>query len=346
MLALSALISFCTMEHEAQADQLTMQAVNGARFQRSQFSPGERSAVMLRAQVLLDRAHISPGVIDGRKGPNTSRALAAYEQMHGLKADGSLEQQVWRLLVWDRRPALVSYTIRQKDVDGPFLKKVPNSLQAMAKLDHLSYTSPAALLAAKFHMDEDLLKDLNKGVDFSKAGAKIVIADVRHNQPQGPADHVEANKQRKAVIAYGKQGRVIAYYPATVGSDELPSPSGRTTIEHVVMHPKYYYHPSLDFQGVPNKNMVVPPGPNNPVGLVWIDLKKPGYGIHGSPEPAQVGKNMSHGCVRLTNWDAQELAKMLKPGTPVIFTKSKQPLPRPVTVGQSSSARAKGQHSH
>jgi lipoprotein-anchoring transpeptidase ErfK/SrfK len=313
--------------HPAAAADLSMDAVNNAEFRSGSLAADARNPVALRAQVLLDRAHVSPGVIDGRLGENTKRALAAYEEMHGFKPDGKLDKDVWQNLTKDPAPALTTYVITEGDVDGPFIDKVPDRIQDMAKLDHLSYTSPVELLAEKFHMDEDLLKALNKDADFGKAGTTITVANVRDEKPNGKVDHVEANKQREALIVYGKDGHVIAYYPASVGSKELPSPSGDVKVEEIVSNPKYYYHPDLDFKGVPDKKFTVAAGPNNPVGSVWIGLSKPHYGIHGTPHPEQVGKSFSHGCVHLTNWDVKEFAKLIHKGTHVIFLKSDKPLP-------------------
>ena len=153
------------------------------------------------------------------------------------------------------------------------------------------------------------------------------MANVRDDKPDGKVDHVEANKKRETVIVYSTDGKVIAYYPASVGSEELPSPSGDVKVEQIASDPKYYYHPELDFKGVPDKSFAVPAGPNNPVGVVWIGLSKPHYGIHGTPHPAKVGKTFSHGCVHLTNWDAREFASLIEVGTHVVFTESDKPLP-------------------
>ncbi len=338
-LSLAVLSAFCLVDYATNAADLTQNAVNHAEFQNGAVNGRERSPIMLRAQVMLDRAHVSPGVIDGRRGENTAHALAAYEQMHGMKPDGKLDKAVWQSLTRKAAPALVEYTISKDDTDGPFIDHVPGSLQAMAKLDHLAYTSPAELLAEKFHMDEGLLKQINKGADFGKAGTTITVANVRGRQPRAEAMRVEANKQREAVTAYDADGHVIAYYPATVGSKSLPSPSGRVKVKQVVQKPKYHYHPDLNFKGVPDKRFTVAAGPNNPVGVVWIGLDKEGYGIHGTAEPAEIGKEMSHGCVRLTNWDAEELSRMVKPGTPVIFTKKAKPLPGLGAASGSSAER-------
>jgi lipoprotein-anchoring transpeptidase ErfK/SrfK len=312
------IVCFCFITRSAAAG-LSFDTVNEAAFEASANGSGERSATMLKAQVLLDRAHISPGAIDGIAGENTSRAIKAFEELHGFKPDGLLDETAWQELAKDAGPVLKRYELSPDDVHGPFLDRVPDSLEAMSKLDRLSYTSPLELLAEKFHMDQDLLKTLNTGVDFSKAGTSIIVAAVREHAPDASVARVEADKSREAVIAYDADGRLVAYYPATIGSRSLPSPSGETHVLHVVQNPKYYYSPDLDFRGAPDKTLTISAGPNNPVGTVWIDLDKEGYGVHGTPDPEEIGKESSHGCVRLSNWDVQELARLVKKGTPIDF---------------------------
>jgi lipoprotein-anchoring transpeptidase ErfK/SrfK len=142
---------------------------------------------------------------------------------------------------------------------------------------------------------------------------------VRQEKPAAKAAWIEVDKSREAVIAYGADGSVVAYYPATIGSRSLPSPTGMRKVQSVAIDPKYYYRPTLGFKDGPDQNLEIAPGPNNPVGNVWIDLDEPGYGLHGSPEPEPVGKQNSHGCVRLTNWDARELAELVEKGMAVNF---------------------------
>jgi lipoprotein-anchoring transpeptidase ErfK/SrfK len=294
-------------------------AVNNAAFDTAANRPNRQSPAMLKAQVLLDRAYISVGAIDGMAGENTVRAIRAYEETHGLPPDGKLDAEVWGRLTADARPILTGYRITPQDVEGPFLPKVPDDLAKMAKLRRVSYTSPVELLAEKFHMDGDLLRLLNPGADFSKAGTPLTVAAVRQEKPAAKARWIEVDKSREAVIAYGADGGVVAYYPATIGSRSLPSPTGMRKVRSVANDPRYYYRPSLGFKGGPKENLEIAPGPNNPVGTVWIDLDEPGYGLHGTPEPERIGKASSHGCVRLANWDARELALLVEPGMAVNF---------------------------
>jgi lipoprotein-anchoring transpeptidase ErfK/SrfK len=277
---------------------------------------------LIRLQVLLDRSRFSPGVIDGLHGDNVAKAIEAYEQANGLDADGKPDEALLsKLTSEDEEPVLTRYAIKSEDVDGPFLDSVPEKLEDMAKLDSLSYTSPRELLAEKFHMDEDLLEALNPGADFSKAGTEITVARVSQREAKETVTRIEIDKAKGALFAYGEGDELTAFYPATIGSGDMPSPTGTHEVRAVASDPKYYYDPEkLNFSGVEAEGLLeIAAGPNNPVGSVWIDLTEETYGIHGTPEPSLIAKSQSHGCVRLTNWDAEELSKMVKKGTSVTF---------------------------
>lgn len=275
---------------------------------------------LIRAEVLLDRAGFSPGVIDGKDGQNLKQAAAAYAQAKGL-GSGALDPALWMSLTADGAPAAQAYTITEEDVAGPFIGDPPKDYEALAKLPALSYSSPLQLLAEKFHMDQGLLKALNPGSDFGKAGTSIVVAAPRMAPRTFTVARLEVDKSAEAVRAYDASNQLVAYYPASVGSSERPAPSGTFSVTAVAPHPAYYYDPKrLTFapEGAKGK-LKIAPGPNNPVGETWIALTVPTYGIHGSPEPATIGKHQSHGCVRLTNWDAKELGKAVKKGVKVEF---------------------------
>jgi lipoprotein-anchoring transpeptidase ErfK/SrfK len=182
--------------------------------------------------------------------------------------------------------------------------------------------SPAEMLAERFHMDEDLLERLNRGKKLDQAGTTITVANVSVKPAalDTKIGKIEVDKQRKLVRALSTDGRPIAVYPASIGSEEKPAPSGTLKVTRIARNPNYTYNPDYKFRGVKAKEeFKIAPGPNNPVGLVWIALNQKGYGIHGTPDPEKVGKAYSHGCVRLTNWDALALAAMVKKGTPVAF---------------------------
>lgn len=303
------------------AQSLTLEAVNGADFKVKE-EKGVRPA-LLKVQVLLDRARFSPGVIDGHDGENVQNAIKAFEKAHDLKVDGMLDEELWaKLNETSSDPVLVEYKISEEDVKGPFTEKIPDKLEDQAKLDRLGYTGAGELLAEKFHMDEDLLKALNPGKSFDRAGTSIIVANVdveTSGEPEKVAK-IEIVKDENVLRALAEDGSLIAVYPASIGSEEKPAPSGTHKVKGIARNPTYTYNPEYKFKGVDAKEkFVVKPGPNNPVGSVWIDLSIESFGIHGTPEPAKVGKAYSQGCVRLTNWDVQELAKMVKKSAEVTF---------------------------
>jgi lipoprotein-anchoring transpeptidase ErfK/SrfK len=303
------------------ARQLTPADVNAAEFGEGQKSPSQ--AVLLKAQVLLDRANFSPGTIDGRKGDNYANALRAFQQQNGISESGTLNRETWsKLLEKSADPVLIEYTIKNADVRGPFAEDIPDSYEKKAELKRLDYTGPLELLAERFHMDEDLLEELNKGKAFDKSGTAIVVANVNVKPVALTAKvgKLEVDKSRKSLRVLGTDGKLIAMYPASIGSEEKPAPSGTLKVVRIAQGPSYTYNPEFKFRGVKaDRELKIAPGPNNPVGSVWIALNEKTYGIHGTPDPSKVGKVASHGCVRLTNWDALALAKLVRKGTAVVF---------------------------
>ena len=311
-----------TLMQPAEARALSRDAINQATLGESW---KRDKAFVVKAQVLLDRARFSPGPVDGRWGMNTELAVRAFQQRHGLGVTGSLDAATWRLLGGEHeQDVVIPYEIRQSDVKGPFISRMPKSFKAMAKLGALSYTGPAELLAEKFHMDIDLLRALNPGKSFRQARTSILVANVRdETHPDFKVARIEVKKGDQSVRALDDAGDVLAYYPATIGSTTMPSPSGTHEVTVVVKRPNYTYDPKkLSFPGVHLRQAVtIKPGPNNPVGRVWIGLTEEGYGLHGSPNPAAIRRQASHGCVRLTNWDAIELANATEPGIIATFVK-------------------------
>jgi lipoprotein-anchoring transpeptidase ErfK/SrfK len=284
---------------------------------------GKRSfdPVRLKAQVLLDRARFSPGEIDGQQGENLKKAIAAFEAAQGMAVDGNLDSEIWtKLAATFDGPVLIEYTIVDDDVKGPFVKQLPSKLEQMQDLDHLGYASPREAIAEKFHMSEKLLQSLNPRQSFDRPGDAIVVANVQNEPPAGKATKVEVDKPGRLVRAFDKDGQLLAVYPASIGSKEKPAPDGRFKVTSVARNPTYTYNPEYRFKGVKSKEpFKIKPGPNNPVGSVWINLSLKGYGIHGTPDPGQIGKTESHGCIRLTNSDANALASMVGKGTLVSF---------------------------
>jgi lipoprotein-anchoring transpeptidase ErfK/SrfK len=307
----------------AAPQELNLESVNKAEWSGKGVKDKEIDPALVKTQVLLDRARFSPGVIDGHNGDNLRNAIKAFEKERGLKPDGDLDGELWaKLNEASSEPALIEYTIKDEDVKGPFVT-VPDKLEDQAGLDQLAYSSPEELLAERFHMDVDLLKALNPGKAFNQSGASIVVANVEAKPPSEKpekAAKIEIVKSEHVLRVLDKDGRVVVVYPASIGSEEKPAPSGSHKVRAVAPNPNYTYNPDYAFKGVKAKEKFeIKPGPNNPVGSTWIDLSVESFGIHGTPEPEKVGKAYSQGCVRLTNWDVEELSKMVEKGTPVEF---------------------------
>jgi lipoprotein-anchoring transpeptidase ErfK/SrfK len=293
--------------------------------------PGNALAV----QVALDRAGFSPGALDGQMGMNTKKALAEYVRAKGGEPPAT--------------EAVTRYRVTDADVAGPFEKEIPSDLVEQSKLKALSYRTPLEALAERFHSTPALLQRLNPGATFS-SGDEITVPNVepmvipvdapKQNGKTTPAEKklaartavaeaqakpdvtVTVSKSRSAVTVTDAAGNVVMYAPVTSGSEMDPLPIGNWKVNGVSINPPFRYNPDLFWDADPSHTKtVVPPGPNNPVGLVWIDISKEHYGLHGTPEPATIGRTESHGCVRLTNWDALRLAEMVKPGTPVVFAR-------------------------
>jgi len=297
------------------------QAINAATFDPAAADPEAHRNLLVRVQTLLDRAHFSPGVIDGRDGANLTLAIKAFQASRSLPADGAItEELVETLTAGDAGPVLVEYKITAQDEAGPFSPPIPkDDYEAMAKLPALDYVTPREMLAERFHMDEALLEALNPGVDFGVAGTTIVVAAAGADTLDRKVDRIEIDKAQGQVRAFDKDGALLAVYPATVGSTERPAPSGEWAVRTLAPRPTYTYDPSRLTFGKPKAKLTIKPGPNNPVGSTWIDLTKDTYGIHGTPDPKLVNKRASHGCVRLTNWDAAELGSAVNKGAKVIF---------------------------
>jgi lipoprotein-anchoring transpeptidase ErfK/SrfK len=292
----------------------------------------------LHTQVMLDRAGFSPGVIDGRMGTNTRRALETYLR-EGLEPGPTPVE------------ALARYAITVEDVSGPFTSDIPRDMMQQASLPALGYRTPLEALAERFHTTPALLQRLNPSARF-EGGEEILVPNVeplvipvprlppppKHAaerplgtsgsrwtaadalSPQKPDVIITVSKSQSALMVRDLGGRIRFYAPVTTGSEHDPLPIGEWRINGVRFNPPFRYNPDLFWDSDPEHTQaVLAPGPNNPVGLVWIDISKEHYGLHGTPTPETIGRTESHGCVRLTNWDALTVAGLVKPGTRILF---------------------------
>jgi len=305
------------------AESPLAEAVNTQAFVATRDKAATRR-MLIRAQVLLDRAHFSPGVIDGKAGGNLTLALRGFQAARGLPVTGKLDKATWEKLTADAEPVLRAYTLVDADVAGPFAAPVePGNYVQMSERPNMTWTSALESLAERAHMDETLVGALNPGVAYDKAGTTIVIANTAR-APLPTVARIVVDKTQNRLTAYDAANKLVAAYPATVGSQERPAPDGEWAVRTVATAPDFTFDPTrLTYKpkagAVPEGKLKIKPGPNNPVGGTWIDLTKDTYGIHGSPDARLVGKRASNGCVRLTNWDAKDLAAAVKAGTKVVF---------------------------
>lgn len=299
------------------AGSWSLDALNNAEWssdlQRGQFP------IYAKTQVLLNRKHASPGAIDGTTGKNTLKAISTFQTMNNLSTNGVLDEATWQSLnSGETEPAFIEYTITAEDLKGPYAQSIPANYAEQAKMKGLYYTRVTEMLGEKFHMDENFLKKLNPKASFKNVGEKIIVANVRNELPED-IHLIIAHKGAKQLYLFNSKNKMIASFPATIGSTDTPSPTGTYTIKNIAPNPWYGYNPKNFVQGGNMKPLSLPPGPNNPVGNMWIGLSKPSFGIHGTPNPSTISKTASHGCIRLTNWDANDLAKRVKTGITVKF---------------------------
>lgn len=285
---------------------------------------------MLAVQVALDRAGFSPGEIDGRGGPKTRLALSTFQKSASLQATGVVNEETLGALRTPAEP-LLSYTITAEDVAGPFIDAMPRDMMESSKLPALAYTSALEALAEKFHASPTLMRTLNPGATWA-AGESIKVPDVEPFEipmkaekpaagakPAAPAAlEVVISGATKSLVVRDADGKVLMYAPVTVGSSKDPLPVGDWKVTGVSWNPTFNYNPDLFWDADPtHAKAKIPAGPNNPVGVVWVDINKEHFGLHGTPEPSTIGRTESHGCIRLANWDATRLGRMVSVGTKV-----------------------------
>ena len=297
----------------------------------------------MRVQVLLDRLGFSPGVIDGQKGASLTKAVKGFQAARDLPTTGEVDDATGKLLdAYGNVPPVIEVTLNRDDLAGPFVGAIPKSEAAQAKLPAMGYSNPLEALAERYHTTSAALAALNAPGQKVELGARIRVPNVApaaHDYPaelkpewratlvalsissqQPRAARLVVDKSDGVLRGYDDGDKLIAQFPATMGSTHDPLPIGRWKVLGRSYLPSFHYNPKLFWDAsVKDRKAVIKPGPNGPVGVVWMDLSKAHYGIHGTPNPEKIGRTESHGCIRLTNWDAARLSLMVKPNTPAVF---------------------------
>ena len=293
------------------------------------------------AQVLLDAAGFSPGVIDGRKGLSLTQAIKGFQEANGMESSGKLDEATRQALLRNARPATAMVTLGHDDVVGRFVYPFPSKPEAQADLSFLGYRNMLEKLAERYHTTPDTIVALNgpdkligpgqklrlpnvipASRDYSGAKDKqamlMNLLNVNANQPKGKS--VLVDKSEGVLKVLDESDKVVAQFPVTTGSGHDPLPLGTWKATTYSFLPPFHYQPDLFWDVADTKDeQKLAPGPNGPVGVAWLDLTKEHYGIHGTGEPQTIGKTQSHGCLRLTNWDVMRLSRMVEPGFTAVF---------------------------
>jgi lipoprotein-anchoring transpeptidase ErfK/SrfK len=325
----TVLVASAALQADATQNMQKRRATKGSTHAAKKAPPPLPCGDLVSFAVLLDRQGFSPGQIDGTANRNFTRALDALRADKKIVAIGQPDCETWKALGGDGgEPPIMNYTVTDADVQGPFEPQIPKELPEQAQLEALAYRTPLEELAERFHASPALIQKLNPGGTIA-AGQSIKVpgvlpfdASVRPpaNDTKPNDISIDVSRNESALRAIRSDGTIVLYAPVTTGSQHDPLPLGDWKVTGLRWNPPFHYSPSLFWDARPSDTKAtLKPGPNNPVGVVWIDLNLDHYGLHGTPEPGSVGMSQSHGCVRLTNWDAARVAALVKPGTAVKF---------------------------